>query len=166
MGKWTGTTLVAAVLALSLLGCEKRDSDSGEAGPGTAGQLAEKAEKALQTATEVAVQQKDKLVAASREQLDKLEQQFGQWAGEAGIADEQAKEKLASLEEEFRSALTRARSALETASGAGVEAWKEAKPGLESAVTAVQSAYDAFVAQIKSAARAEEAKQADPRIEE
>ena len=166
MGKWTGIIVVAAALILSLLGCEKRDSESGEGGQSTTAQLTEKAGKALEAATDLAAEQKDKLLAASRVQLDKLEEQFNQWASEADTPDEQVKQRLASLKSEFQTALTEARGALKTAGEAGGEAWKVAKPGLESAVTAVQSAYDAFVAQIKSAAKEEEAKQADPRIEE
>ncbi|MHC4517613.1 MAG: hypothetical protein ACYTAS_03415 [Planctomycetota bacterium] len=165
MGKDMEIAILVAALALSLLGCEERGEEPSDANQTTAGQIRQKADEALQAAADLAVQQKGKLLEASREQLNKLEQQFNQWADEAGIDDEQARQKLEQLSGQFKRALVEARGALEKAREVGAEAWQEAKPGLETAVTAVQTAYDEFVAYRKDQAGHEEQKEADPRIE-
>ena len=163
MGK--GMEIALLVAALALLGCEERGGEPSDANQTTAGQIKQKADEAFQAAADLAVQQKDKLLEASREQLNKLEEQFNQWADEAGIDDEQAREKLEQLSGRFKSALVEARGALEKAREVGADAWQEAKPGLEAAVKAVQTAYDELAAYLKDQAGQEEQKQADPSVE-
>ena len=164
MGKRREVYVLSLVLAVFLLGCDGGAPEPTDANQASAGQLREDAEKTLQTAKDLAARERDKLLEASRQQLSALEQQFRQWAGEVAGEDELAKAQLAQLTGRFEDALVRAREVLAQAGETGAEAWEEAKPDLEIAVSAAQNAYDAFVAHVKSQARREDQTETDPSI--
>jgi predicted small lipoprotein YifL len=160
------TILILATL-FALGGCGKREQEPPTDANATGDQtLADRASRAIQDTTDFVAQQKDKLVESAQGQLDKLEAQFNNWREEAGIEDEQARQKLNALSEEFRTALAQARGALDKAREAGAETWKETKPALESAVKEAEAAFDAVVAYIKARAAERQQKQTpDPVIE-
>ena len=160
-------TVLSVVLALCLPGCKKSGPESTDANQTAAGQIREQAGQAVQATADLLAQQKDKLLRASQEQLAKLEQQVDAWLAEAGLKDEQAKQKLNALSTKFQGALGEARGALEKAGEVGVEAWQEAKPGIEAAVTKARNAHDELMAYLKALAR-KQAEGADgaPTVEE
>lgn len=144
--------VLSVVLACSLLGCRKGKQEPGEANETTSQQIKETAEEGLQATTEFLAQQKDNLLQVSKAQLDRLEQQFNGWRGETGIEDEQAKQKLSALGENFERALGEGRGALDKAGQAGADTWEEIKPAVEAGVRKTQEAYQAFVSFVKSQA--------------
>lgn len=169
MSKGMDITVLTAVLVLSVLGCREGKKEPTDANETAGAQIKQKADEALQAATDYMAQQKDKLVQAAQGQLDALETRFQGWLDEAGIEDEQAKEKLSELGAKFERALSEARGALAKAKEVGADAWEEAKPGLDTAVKAAQQAYDEFVSYIRSRATQQEetpAGQMDEAIEE
>jgi len=147
-------TLIA-LLALAPMGCRKDNQEQADANATTVGQLEEKAGQALQDANELLAQQKDRLLATSLEQLSKLEQQVNEWLSEAAAQDEQVKQRLTSLGQQFQSALGEARQVLENARASGLDAWQETKPTVEAAVRKVQQAYAQITAFLKDLARKE-----------
>jgi hypothetical protein len=158
--------VLTAAVALSVIGCGKREQEPADANAAANQTLEERASQALQDTTDFVAQQKDKLVASAQEQLDKLETQFNDWLDKAGIEDEQAKQTLDALNEKFKAALGAARGALDTAKEAGAEAWQEAKPALELALEEAQRTFDELVSYIKSrAVPQQEPEAADPAIE-
>jgi phage-related tail protein len=165
MGKRMELAVLTLVLALSLVGCDKSGPEPTDANQTASGKLKQDAGDALQAAADLAAREKARALRASEEQLAKLEEQFRQWAGEVPIEDAQAKAALDQLGSVFQGALDNAQEALKAASGASVDAWKEAGPGLETAVRSAQNAYDAFVAHIKSQAQREEQKDDNPEID-
>ena len=160
MGKRMEFAVLALVLGLSLLGCNKSDPEP-DASQTASGKL-EEAGDALQSAADLVAQEKARILRASQQQLARLDEQFRQWAGEIPTEDAQAKAMLDQLGSGFQDALDRAREALDAASGATVDTWKEVRPNLETAVGAAQSAYDAFLAHIRHQAQQEEQKDAHP----
>jgi len=167
MSRCMEITVLSVVLALCLLGCKKSGQESTDANQTTAGQIREQAGQAVQATTDLLAQQKDRLLQASQEQLAKLEQQVNAWLAEAGLPDEQAKQKLNALSTKFRGALGEARQALERAREVGVEAWQEAKPSVEAAVTKARNAHDELMAYLKALAQ-KQTEEADggPTVEE
>jgi len=159
MGKRMELAVLALVLTLSLLGCNKRDP-----GPTDANQTAsgKPAGEAPQSAADLVAQEKARVLRASELQLARLDEQFRQWAGEVPTENALAKAMLDQLGSAFQDALDRAQDALKAASGASVDAWTEVRPNLETAVGAAQSAYDAFLAHIRHQAQQEEQKDAHP----
>jgi hypothetical protein len=160
MGKRMEWAVLAVVLTLSLLGCNKSEPgpDANQTG---SGQLQE-AEDAGPSAEELVAQEKARVLRASELQLAKLDAQFKQWAGEVPTENALAKAMLDQLGSAFQDALGRAREALDSAGGASVDTWNEVRPNLETAVGAAQSAYDAFLAHIRHQAQQEEQKDAHP----
>lgn len=155
MNRWIGTIVLTALLTLSLAGCKKGKQEPTEANQTTAGQLKEKAGQAMQGATNLVAEQKDKLLATSQEQLTKLEEKVNSWLSEAGSEDEQVKQKLAALSQQFEGALGEARQTLEKAKASGLDAWQQAKPTVEAAVKKVQQAHDQVMAFLKTQAQKE-----------
>ena len=154
--------VLGLVLALILLGCDKRTPEPTDANQATAGKLRQDAEKTLQAAKDLAAQERDKLLEASRQRLIMLERQFNQWVHDVASEDEQAQAKLTQLSSAFQNALARAREILAEAGEAGVDAWEQAKPDLEAAVSATQNAYDAFMAHVQSQIKRQQ--ETDPEI--
>jgi hypothetical protein len=144
--------VLTAAVALSVIGCGKREQERADANAAANQTLKERAGQALQDTTDFVAEQKDKLVASAQEQLDKLEAQFNNWLDEAGIEDEQAKQKLDALSEKFKTALAQARGVLDTVKEAGAEAWQEAKPALESALEEAQRTFDELASYVKARA--------------
>lgn len=150
-----GLVTLIALLALTPMGCRKDNQEQTDANATTVGQLKEKAGQALQDASQLLAQQKDRLLATSQEQLSKLEKQVNEWLGEAATQDEQVKQRLTSLGQQFRSALDEARQALEKAKASGLNTWQETKPAVETAVRKVQQAHSQITAFLKDLARKE-----------
>lgn len=158
--------VLTAAVALSVIGCGKREQEPADANAAAKETLKERAGQALQDTTDLVAQQKDKLIASAQEQLDKLEAQFNDWLDKVGIEDEQAKQKLDALSEKFKTTLAGARGALDTAKEAGAEAWQEAKPALASALEEAQRTFDELVSYIKAqAVPQQEPEAADPAVE-
>lgn len=169
MSKRAKITVLTVVLVVCLLGCRKGKQEPTDGNATTAQQIRQEADEALQAATDYMAQQRDKLVEAAKVRLDTLERQFEGWLEEAGIEDEQARQKLSELGANFKSALGAARGALEEAQAVGTDAWEEAKPAMTAAVKKAQQAYDEFVSYIRAQAVQREqtpAGEAGPRIEE
>jgi len=146
-----------AVLAVALVfcaaGCRKSGPESPDANETAGRQLQKKATKTLQATANLLAQQKDQLVQGSKEQLDKLQQQFDQWRQEAGFEDERARQKASELSQSFESALGEARAALEKAKDAGADTWQDIKPTVGTAVQKAQKAYEDFTSFVKATAR-------------
>jgi len=153
MDKGMTIGVLAALLTLSLLGCEKRGHDAADANQSTSAQLIEKADQALQGATDLVAQQKDKLLQASQVQLNKLEQQVNEWLGEVATDDEQVRQKMKAITQSFRGTLSEARQAIEKARDGGLDAWQQAKPAIEATVAKAQQAHDEVMAYLKDRAR-------------
>jgi hypothetical protein len=145
--------VLSVAVALCLAGCKKSGQEPTDANQTAAGQITEQAGQAVQATADLVAQQKDKLLKASQEQLAKLEQQVEAWLAEAGLQDEQAKQKLDALSAKFQGALGEARGALEKAKGVGAEVWQEARPSIEAAVTKARNAHDELMAYLKALAR-------------
>jgi len=152
--------VLAALLSLSLWGCEKRGQEPADANQTTSAALKEKADQALQATTGFLAEQKDKLLQASQEQLDKLEQQADEWLSEVDTDDEQVRQKLTTMSQRFREALGEARQALEKARNSGLDAWQQAKPTVEAAVKKAQQARDEVMTFLKGQAQ-KQARQPD-----
>ena len=169
MSKRMEITVLVVVLVLSLLGCRKGKQEPTDANATVGEQIRQEAGETLQATTDYMAQQKEKLVETAKVRLDTLERQFQGWLAEAGIDEEEAKQKLTELGGHFESALGAARGALDKARGVGTDAWEEAKPTLTAAVKEAQEAYDAAVSYIKAQAMQREetpAGEAGQRIEE
>jgi len=145
--------LLAVLVVFSVAGCRKSGPEPGDANESAGQQLKEKAGETLQATTDPLAQQKDRLLRASKEQLDKLQQQFGEWRQEAGFEDERAQQKASELSQSFESALGEARGALEKARQGGADAWQDIKPTVETAVQKAQKAYDEFVSFVRTTAQ-------------
>lgn len=145
--------VLAALLSLSLWGCEQRGEEPADANQSSIAQLKEKADQALQATTGLLAEQKDKLLQASKEQLNKLEQQVDEWLSEVGTDDEQVRQKLTTMSQSFRGALGEARQSLEKARDSGLDAWQQAKPTVEAAVKKAQQASDEVMAFLKAQAQ-------------
>jgi ElaB/YqjD/DUF883 family membrane-anchored ribosome-binding protein len=152
MSRWIGIIVLGTLLTLSLAGCKKGEQEQTDANETAAGQLKEKAGQAMQGATDLLAEQKDKLLAASQEQLTKLEQKINGFLSETGPKDQQ---KLAALSQQFQEALGEARRALEKAKESGLDAWQQAKPTVETAVEKVQRTHDQVMAFLKTQAQKE-----------
>ncbi len=152
MSRWIGIIVLSALLTLSLAGCKKGNQEQADANETAAGQLKEKAGQAIQGATGLLAEQKDKLLAASQEQLTKLEQKVNDWLSETSPEDAQ---KFTALRQQFQEALGEARQALEKAEKSGLDAWQQAKPTVETAVKKVQQAHDQIMAFLKIQAQKE-----------
>lgn len=158
--------VLTAAVALSVIGCGKREQEPADANAAANQTLKERAGQALQDTADFVAQQKDQLVASAQKQLDKLEAQVNDWLDKARIEDEQAKQKLDALSEKFKAALAGARGALDTAKEAGAEAWQEAKPALELALEEAQRTFDELVSYIRAqAVPQQEPEAAAPAIE-
>jgi exonuclease VII large subunit len=164
MGRRVEIPMLGLMLVLFLLGCDRGAPEPTDANQATAAKLKQDAEKTLQTAKDLAAQERDKLLEASRQRLIALERQFNRWVDDVASEDQQAQATLAQLSGAFRNALTRAREILAEAGEVGVDAWEEAKPDLETAVDAAQNAYDAFMAHVQSQIKRQEQTEADPGI--
>jgi len=145
--------VLVVVLVFSVAGCRKSGPEPRDANEPAGQPLKEKATEALQATTDLLAQQKDRLLRASKTQLDKLQQQFGDWRQEAGFEDERAREKVSELSQSFESALGEARAALEKAGQGGADAWQDIKPTVETAVQKAQKSYDEFVSFVKTTAQ-------------
>jgi ElaB/YqjD/DUF883 family membrane-anchored ribosome-binding protein len=152
MSRWIGIIVLSALLTLSLAGCKKDQQEQTDANETAAGQLKDKVGQAIQGATGLLAEQKDKLLAASQEQLTKLEQKVNGFLSETGPKDEQ---KLTALSQHFQEALGEARQALEKAKKSGLDAWQQAKPSVETAVEKVQRAHDQVMDFLKTRAQKE-----------
>lgn len=152
MSRRVTVLVLAAAVALSVIGCGKREQEPADDNAAASQTLKERASQALQDTTDFAAQQKNQLAASAQEQLDKLEAQFNDWLDKAGIEDEQARQELDALSEKFKAALAGARGALDTAKEAGAGAWQQAKPALELALEEAQRTFDELVSYIKARA--------------
>ena len=166
MDERIGMGVLVALLVLSLAGCGQRDQEPEDANQSTAGQLTEKAGQAVQGAGDFLAQQKDKLLAASQEQLDKLEQQVDEWLAESDIDDEQVRQKLNTVGQSFRNAADEARQAIAGAKDSGIEAWQQVKPTVEKAVQKAQQAHDEIMAYLRQRAANQESGSDEPVVEE
>ena len=164
MSRCTAIAVLSMALVLSSAGCRKKQA--GEANEAAGAPLREQAGEALDAATAYMAREKDKLIQAAGEQLDTLEDRFRGWLDEAGIEDEQARQRLDELGQDFRRALARGRDTVEEAKNVGTEAWTQAKPGLTAAVEDVRKAYNAFAGYIKARAVQKQATDAEPVVEE
>jgi len=145
--------LLAVLVVFSVAGCRKSGPEPGDANESVGQPLKDKAGEALQATTDLLAEQKDRLLRVSKEQLDKLQQQFGNWRQEAGFEDERARQKASELSQRFESALGEARAALERAGQGGADAWQDIKPTVETAVEKAQKTYDEFVSFVRTTAQ-------------
>jgi len=137
--------VLVVVLVFSVAGCRKSGPEPRDANESAGQPLKERATEALQATTDLLAQQKDRLLRASKTQLD--------WRQEAGFEDERAREKVNELSQSFESALGEARAALEKAGQGGADAWQDIKPTVETAVQKAQKSYDEFVSFVKTTAQ-------------
>jgi len=134
------------LLAVSLAGCKKKEAPAEGDGKGvTMEGMKEQAKEAMEATGEYLAEQKDKLVAASQEQLDNLKSKFDDLQAKA--QSEEAKQQYSQMKTQFDKQLEQAKAKMQDLKDASADTWDSAQKGVKDAMDSLKQTYDKAASQ-------------------